>query len=224
MGFSPAHRRMPAPHILVVDDQPINVQLLKRKLEREGIRVTTASSGAEALESIRSERPDLILLDVMMPDMDGLEVCTRLQSEEQTRGIPVIFTQYAHRRWLWEQGWESMQLWLAGIALVRSTWGPWVEAQVVRPVAYVGRRLQSALSAFPPNRNPQRPNRHCPLCRCGLAATAVVMQAQPCGHLYCYVCLYRASTGTTTAASDATHSKAFSCHVCGTVITTASQV
>ena len=91
MGFSPAHRRMPAPHILVVDDQPINVQLLKRKLEREGIRVTTASSGAEALESIRSERPDLILLDVMMPDMDGLEVCTRLQSEEQTRGIPVIF-------------------------------------------------------------------------------------------------------------------------------------
>ncbi|MBL9199422.1 MAG: hybrid sensor histidine kinase/response regulator [Opitutaceae bacterium] len=82
---------MSAPHILVVDDQPVNVQLLKRKLERESIRVTTAASGAEALESVRAARPDLILLDVMMPDMDGLEVCSRLQADEQTRGIPVIF-------------------------------------------------------------------------------------------------------------------------------------
>lgn len=82
---------MALPSILVVDDQPINVQLLKRKLEREDIRVITAYSGVEALDRIRSERPDLILLDVMMPDMDGIEVCQRLQASEDTRGIPVIF-------------------------------------------------------------------------------------------------------------------------------------
>ena len=82
---------MPAPKILVVDDQPINVQLLKRKLEREGIKVTTATNGLEALSSVRWDRPDLILLDVMMPDMDGIEVCQRLQADEATKSIPVIF-------------------------------------------------------------------------------------------------------------------------------------
>lgn len=82
---------MASPNILVVDDQPINVQLLKRKLEREGIRVTTAYNGIEALKSVAAEKPDLILLDVMMPDMDGIEVCQRLQSNEETRSIPVIF-------------------------------------------------------------------------------------------------------------------------------------
>lgn len=82
---------MASPNILVVDDQPINVQLLKRKMEREGIRVTTAYNGIEALKSVAAEKPDLILLDVMMPDMDGIEVCQRLQSNEDTRSIPVIF-------------------------------------------------------------------------------------------------------------------------------------
>lgn len=82
---------MASPNILVVDDQPINVQLLKRKLEREGIRVTTAYNGIEALKSVATEKPDLILLDVMMPDMDGIEVCQRLQANEETRSIPVIF-------------------------------------------------------------------------------------------------------------------------------------
>jgi CheY-like chemotaxis protein len=84
-------RRMPAPSILVVDDQPINVQLLKRKLEREGIRVIAAYNGAEALDIIKRDKPELILLDVMMPDMDGIEVCQRLQAHDDTRGIPVIF-------------------------------------------------------------------------------------------------------------------------------------
>ncbi|MBM3853904.1 MAG: hybrid sensor histidine kinase/response regulator [Verrucomicrobia bacterium] len=82
---------MPAPSILVVDDQPINVQLLKRKLEREGLRVIAAYSGLEAIELVGRETPDLILLDVMMPDMDGIEVCQRLQADENTRSIPVIF-------------------------------------------------------------------------------------------------------------------------------------
>ncbi len=82
---------MPAPKILVVDDQPINVQVLKRKLEREQLEVLTAYSGREALEAVAQNKPDLILLDVMMPEMDGIEVCQRLQASEETKSIPVIF-------------------------------------------------------------------------------------------------------------------------------------
>ncbi|HWA08420.1 MAG TPA: response regulator [Opitutaceae bacterium] len=82
---------MAAPKILVVDDQPINVQLLKRKLEREAHQVIAAYSGLEALSLVEKDKPDLILLDVMMPDMDGIEVCQRLQANEDTRSIPVIF-------------------------------------------------------------------------------------------------------------------------------------
>lgn len=82
---------MPLPKILVVDDQPINVQLLKRKLEKEGIEVATACDGQEALDQIARFLPDLILLDVMMPDMDGIEVCQRIQANEAWRHIPVIF-------------------------------------------------------------------------------------------------------------------------------------
>ena len=82
---------MPLPKILVVDDQPINVQLLKRKLEKEGIEILTAYSGQEALDSVAHTKPDLILLDVMMPDMDGIEVCQRLQQDEDSRHIPIIF-------------------------------------------------------------------------------------------------------------------------------------
>jgi two-component system, sensor histidine kinase and response regulator len=82
---------MAAPKVLVVDDQPINVQLLKRKLEREGMAVATAHSGREALDLVAADKPDLILLDVMMPDMDGLEVCQHLQADDDTRSIPVIF-------------------------------------------------------------------------------------------------------------------------------------
>src|SRR6478752_9266340 len=82
---------MATPKILVVDDQPINVQLLKRKLEREGMAVATAYSGQEALNLVASDKPDLILLDVMMPEMDGIEVCQRLQADSDTKTIPVIF-------------------------------------------------------------------------------------------------------------------------------------
>ena len=82
---------MVAPKILVVDDQPINVQLLKRKLEKEGLKISIAYNGLDALLSVEKDRPDLILLDVMMPEMDGLEVCQRLQGNEDTKNIPIIF-------------------------------------------------------------------------------------------------------------------------------------
>lgn len=79
------------PKILVVDDQPINVKLLRRKLEKEGMDVTTANDGMTCLELVDQQTPDLILLDVMMPEMDGIEVCRRLKEEEHSRTIPIIF-------------------------------------------------------------------------------------------------------------------------------------
>ena len=81
----------PQPHILVVDDQPINVKLLQRKLEKEGMRVSTAFSGSECLEKVKIDIPNIILMDVMMPEMDGIEACQRLKATPASRDIPVIF-------------------------------------------------------------------------------------------------------------------------------------
>ena len=76
--------------ILVVDDIPINIKLLEAKLLAEYFEVLTANNGEEALEVARSEYPDLILLDVMMPVMDGFETCKRLRSDPATAHIPVV--------------------------------------------------------------------------------------------------------------------------------------
>lgn len=88
----PAERpTLPPSKVLVVDDQPVNVQLLRLKLEREGIAVIASYTGADALQRIESEKPDLVLLDLMMPDMGGHEVLAQLKRNENTRSIPVIF-------------------------------------------------------------------------------------------------------------------------------------
>ena len=77
--------------LLVVDDAPDNIQLLGGLL-KDKYKIKAATSGEKALEIARkAQQPDLILLDVMMPGMDGYEVCARLKSDESTRGIPVIF-------------------------------------------------------------------------------------------------------------------------------------
>lgn len=77
--------------ILAVDDTPSNVELLEAWLTPEGYRVKTATSGAEALEKIKAEHPDLVLLDVMMPGMDGLAVCRKIREDKKLPYIPVIF-------------------------------------------------------------------------------------------------------------------------------------
>ncbi len=76
--------------ILVVDDNPLNVKLLAARLAREYYAVTTANNGTEALAAARADAPDLILLDVMMPDIDGFETCRRLRADSRTRHIPVV--------------------------------------------------------------------------------------------------------------------------------------
>ena len=77
--------------ILVVDDAPENVALLSRILKMNGYNVQVAENGASAVESAIASPPDLILLDINMPVMDGFEVCVRLKANETTRDIPVIF-------------------------------------------------------------------------------------------------------------------------------------
>ncbi|MEJ0062236.1 MAG: PleD family two-component system response regulator [Alphaproteobacteria bacterium] len=76
--------------ILVVDDNPLNVKLLAARLTREYYAVVTAGCGADALALAFKEPPDLVLLDVMMPDIDGYEVCRRLRADARTRHVPVI--------------------------------------------------------------------------------------------------------------------------------------
>ncbi|MBV8119984.1 MAG: response regulator, partial [Alphaproteobacteria bacterium] len=76
--------------VLVVDDLHINVKLLEAKLSAEYFDVLTASSGAAALEIAAKELPDVILLDVMMPRMDGFEVCRRLKADPRTADLPVV--------------------------------------------------------------------------------------------------------------------------------------
>ena len=77
--------------ILIVDDKKENVQLLQKFLDAAGHRVRTALDGETALLSIAARPPDLILLDIKMPGIDGVEVCRRLQQDERTARIPVIF-------------------------------------------------------------------------------------------------------------------------------------
>jgi two-component system alkaline phosphatase synthesis response regulator PhoP/two-component system response regulator VicR len=79
-----------AKKILVVDDERHIVRLVEVNLARAGYDVATAYDGVEALEKVKSEKPDMIVLDVMMPRMDGFEVLKRLQADPETQDIPVI--------------------------------------------------------------------------------------------------------------------------------------
>ncbi|KAF3889772.1 MULTISPECIES: sensor histidine kinase [Nostocales] len=77
--------------ILVVDDNPTNIQVLFDILSEIGYRVAIAKSGEAALQRVQSYHPDLILLDVMMPGIDGFETCTRLKADSATKDIPIVF-------------------------------------------------------------------------------------------------------------------------------------
>jgi len=79
------------PMLLVVDDTPANLQLLSAMLLQRGYRVRTAAGGQLALQAVQQEKPDLILLDINMPDLNGYEVCERLKADAKLRDIPVLF-------------------------------------------------------------------------------------------------------------------------------------
>jgi CheY-like chemotaxis protein len=81
---------MSRPKILVVDDEPFNVDFLAQELDDLGYDVVTATNGLEALERVHAQRPDLVLLDIMMPVLDGFAVLERLKANDATRDLPVV--------------------------------------------------------------------------------------------------------------------------------------
>lgn len=76
--------------VLIVDDEIDIVEILKSKLQEQGYDVICAFDGEEALEKVRQEKPDLVILDVMLPKMDGYQVCSIMQSEAGMKDIPVV--------------------------------------------------------------------------------------------------------------------------------------
>ena len=81
----------PVPNLLIVDDTPANLELLADLLQNKGYRVRPVPSGERALLAAHHEAPDLILLDINMPGMDGYEFCRQLKADVDLRAIPVIF-------------------------------------------------------------------------------------------------------------------------------------
>jgi CheY-like chemotaxis protein len=79
-----------SPHILLVDDADLNLELISGYLQGFDLELETASNGTEAFEAIDRRQPDLVLLDVMMPGLDGFEICRRLKKQESTREVPVV--------------------------------------------------------------------------------------------------------------------------------------
>ena len=87
----PRNEALDAPTILVVDDTPTNLSVLVRILEGSGYRILVARNGRAALEIARQTRPDLVMLDVVMPELNGFEVCRTLKQDAATRETIVIF-------------------------------------------------------------------------------------------------------------------------------------
>ena len=81
---------MRKPTLLVIEDDPDIVELLRYNLEREGYRVLVSTDGERGLAETQRHQPDLVLLDLMLPGLDGLEVCRRLRAQDGTRGTPVL--------------------------------------------------------------------------------------------------------------------------------------
>jgi adenylate cyclase len=79
------------PRILIVDDIPANLDILGARLSAHGYEVRTAENGPQALAAVREHTPDLILLDILMPEMDGIEVCRRLRADSSLPFVPIVF-------------------------------------------------------------------------------------------------------------------------------------
>ncbi len=77
--------------LLIVDDNPVNIQVLGNMLEDSGYRTAATLNGNDALKFIQDEKPDLVLLDIMMPEIDGYQVCKILKEDDDLKDIPVIF-------------------------------------------------------------------------------------------------------------------------------------
>jgi twitching motility two-component system response regulator PilH len=103
---------MTASKVLVVDDSPTDLANIKGIVSDAGCLVLTASSGLDAIEKAKREQPDVIFLDIIMPDMDGYEACRKLSKDADTKHIPIVFVtskgQKADRVWAKMQGGKDL--------------------------------------------------------------------------------------------------------------------
>lgn len=103
---------MAANKVLVVDDCPTDLANIKGIVADAGCTVYTATSGEEAIEKAKAEKPDVIFLDILMPDMDGFEACRQLGADGETKDIPIVFvtskSQKADRMWAQMQGGKAL--------------------------------------------------------------------------------------------------------------------
>ena len=79
------------PRIVIIEDEPDIVQLVRYSFQKEGFQVESFGRGKDGLEHLRRKSPDLVLLDIMLPDMDGLDICRRLRADDRLKTLPVIF-------------------------------------------------------------------------------------------------------------------------------------
>jgi twitching motility two-component system response regulator PilH len=101
---------MPGPKVLVVDDSWTDLTLIATPLRESGFEVITAVDGEEAVEKVLAERPQCVLLDIILPKQNGFQICRRLKQMEQTRDIPIILISGKNtpldKRWGMQQGAE----------------------------------------------------------------------------------------------------------------------
>ncbi len=128
--------------ILVVDDQPVNVRLLATMLTQLGYKVRKATSGEMALTAIHAELPDLILLDITMPQMDGYELCEILKKDPKTAEIPVIFVSAL------DESMDKAKAFEVGAVDYVAKPFQWVEVQARVKTQLALRQLQRQASAF----------------------------------------------------------------------------
>jgi two-component system phosphate regulon response regulator PhoB len=132
------------PRILVVEDEADLRDLLAYNLGREGFKVSATASGAEALRLAREQDPDLLLLDLMLPDLDGLEICRRLRRDPLTAAIPIIV--------LTAKAEESDKVLGLGLGADDYVTKPFAPAELVARVRAVLRRGRSRPEEGPPER------------------------------------------------------------------------
>jgi CheY-like chemotaxis protein len=94
-------------HILVVDDDPANRDILRARLEKAGHDVTEAANGEEGIQRSAALMPDLVILDVMMPKVDGLQVCREIKDNPKTKNIPIVMLTASGQQIDKLRGWES---------------------------------------------------------------------------------------------------------------------
>ena len=98
---------MPERKVLVVDDSPTDLANIKNILNEAGYATVTATSGKEAIEKATAEKPDLIFMDIIMPDLDGYAACRSLNNQAETKNIPIVFVTSKHQKA--DRLWAQMQ-------------------------------------------------------------------------------------------------------------------